>query len=87
MSPENMWWGGWWMFPFGIPILLLVGLGAVLYLMFGGGAYGPHRWRDSDRPSFDTRDSESAIEILRKRYARGEIKRDEFEQMKKDLDA
>ena len=29
---------------------------------------------------------ESPLEILRQRYARGEIDRDEFEQMKKDLE-
>lgn len=85
MGPDNMLWSGWWMFPFGMPILLLVVLAAVLYLMFGGRGYGPPRWRDSDRPSSNTGDSESAIEMLRKRYARGEIKREEFEQMKKDL--
>lgn len=87
MSPDNMWWSGWWMFPFGMPILLVVVLMAVLYLIFGGGACGPHRWRDSDRPSSNTGGSESAIEILRKRYAKGEIKREEFDQMKKDLSA
>ncbi len=87
MGPNSMWWSGWWMFPFGMPILLLVVLVAVLYLIFGSGAYGRHRWRDSDRPSSNAGDSESAIEILKKRYAKGEIKREEFEQMKKDLNA
>ncbi len=87
MGPDNMWWSGWWMFPFGMPILMLAVLAAVLYFIFGRGAYGPHRWRDSGRFPPNTGDSESAIEILGKRYAKGEITREEFEQMKKHLNA
>ncbi len=85
MSSESVWWPGWWMFPFGMPILILVILVVLLYLLFGGRGYGPPRWPDSDRPSSTTGNSESAIEILGKRYAKGEIKREEFEQMKNDL--
>lgn len=81
MGPDSIWWNGWWMFPFGMPILLVAVLVAVLYLIFGGRG----RWLDSDGSSSNR--GESAIEILRKRYAKGEIKREEFEQMKKDLNA
>ena len=87
MSAENVWWNGWWMFPFGMPILMLLILAVVLYILFGGRGYGPSRWPDSDRSSPNSGNSESAIEILRKRYAKGEIKQEEFEQMKKDLNA
>jgi uncharacterized membrane protein len=34
---------------------------------------------------YEERNAESAMEILNKRYARGEINRDEFERIKKDL--
>ena len=33
----------------------------------------------------DSRQSETAEEILKKRYARGEISKEEFERMKRDL--
>jgi putative membrane protein len=39
-----------------------------------------------DRGSGVSGRDESALEILRRRYARGEIDRDEFEQKKKDLE-
>jgi putative membrane protein len=31
------------------------------------------------------KESESALEILRKRYAKGEITKEEFDRMKKDI--
>jgi putative membrane protein len=77
MGPDGMWWGGRWMFPVAMPILMVAVLVGVLYLIFGRGGYGPH----------GRRDSEPAIEILKKRYAKGEINREEFEQMKRDLNA
>ena len=77
---EHFWWGGWWMFPMAMPIIILVALVVVLYLLFGRGGLRPPWW---DR--YPHRESESALDILKKRYAKGEITREEFDQMKKDL--
>lgn len=63
--------GGFWMFPF-FPIIMLV---IILYFVFGKNNF--HR---SGSESNDT-----ALEILKKRYAKGEITKGEFDQMKNDL--
>ncbi len=52
-------------------ILVIIGLALLIrYLWQGGGA---------------RREEESALEILKKKYARGEISKEEFEEKKKDL--
>ena len=52
-------------------ILVIIGLVLLIrYLWESGGA---------------RREQESALEILKKRYARGEISKEEFEEKKKDL--
>jgi len=61
------------------PILGFTVMLIVVYLIFGRGIRPP--WRDHDGGS----QSDGAMEILRKRYAKGEITKEEFEQMKKDL--
>ena len=77
---EHFWWGGWWMFPMAMPIIMILVALVVVYFLFGRGGYRPP-W---DRyPS--GRETETPLDILKKRYARGEIKKEEFDQMKKDL--
>jgi putative membrane protein len=77
---EHFWWGGWWMFPMVMPIIMVAIVLVVLYFLFGRGGLRPPWW---DR--YPDREAESALDILKKRYAKGEITREEFEQVKKDL--
>ena len=78
------WFGPWFVFPI-IGLVLLV---VVLFLVFGPrGPYahvGPRGgWGEpSDRSASA---GESALDILKRRYARGEITREQFDQMRRDV--
>ena len=69
-----MWWGAW-----GLGMMLMMLLFWVLVI---AGLVVGIRWLVSQ--GRESR-SDSALEILRERYARGEINTDEFEAKKKDL--
>jgi putative membrane protein len=61
---------GWWFF---IPVFFLVFFGFRFFFWWGPRG----RWYGEE---------DQAIEILKQRFARGEISRYQFEQMKKDLE-
>ncbi len=71
-------WPGWWMFSsmwfFSILFLLLVIVG-VMFIA---------RWL-LDRNDKESPAKESPLDILKRRYAQGEIDRDTFERMKRDI--
>ena len=83
MGPEFFGWGGMWIFPI---IFMVMGLCVVFFMfrMFGRGGFRPP-WQDSSRYSSESRESGTALEILKNRYAKGEITKEEFDQMKIDL--
>jgi putative membrane protein len=68
------WWGAW-----GILMMLMMALFWVLVIV---GLFAAVRWliAKNKNPQVD-----SALNILRERYARGEINKEEFEDRKKDL--
>jgi putative membrane protein len=54
-------------------ILVVLGIVYLVKLLMGG--------------SKNEKESETALDILKKRYARGEISREEFDEKKKDIQA
>jgi len=70
------WWmGGMWFFPLLFWILVIAGVAFITKWFL-------ERSKDNDESG---RNEATALDILKKRYASGEIDRDTFEQMKKDI--
>jgi putative membrane protein len=80
-------WGGMWHwmmggFPFGGGIVtllfLILVIGAIVWLV-------QTLARGARQPGTGTPSSESPLDILKRRYAKGEITKEQFEEMKRDL--
>ena len=79
MPHEYFWQWHLWVFPMFMPIFWIVMIGLCLYFIFGR-----HRSRRTWVPGRGFED-ETALDILKKRYAKGEIRQDEFERMKREI--
>ena len=64
------------MFLFG---LLLIGLFVLIVVAVV-------KWLSGSKMPFSVSDRENALEILKKRYAKGEIGKEEFERMRRDIE-
>ena len=91
MTSEHpwMWHGeGMWIFPMFMFVVMIiiffVFLGRGRCRPFGQGGCGS-AWWCPERDRKEDEKTDSALEILKNRYAKGEITKDEFEQMKKDI--
>ncbi len=81
MGPFGMWgmgsyWGGPWAMVLGFLFWILVLFGIVYFVAY------LVRWS-----SGDVKKEESPMEVLKKRYARGEIDAEEFAKIKKNLES
>lgn len=63
-----------------ILVLVIIVLLVLAIFRQGGGLATPDRSQKSEHA-----DLETPLDILKKRYARGEISKEEFEQMKRDI--
>ena len=79
MPHDYFWQWHLWVFPMFMPIFWIVIIGLCLYFVFGRRG-APKPWESGRSP-----EGETALDILKKRYAKGEISKDEFEQMKRDI--
>ncbi|HEX6123181.1 MAG TPA: SHOCT domain-containing protein [Ktedonobacterales bacterium] len=81
-----MWYGpgmAWWMVLLSLFWLVLIGLAVWAFVRWVA-----HQTRaGGEPPSARTAAGPSALEILRQRYARGEIDSETFERMREQLDA
>ncbi len=78
MGPGASWGDGWWIFP----IIMCVVMMVICFGVWGRKGF-KLPWQCGDNGE-DT-GSETPLDILKKRYAKGEITKEEFDQMKKDL--
>ena len=72
---------GWWML-WGVPMMVLFWGGIIALVVWAvrsNASPGTGRSRDSDAAS------PSPLDIAKQRYARGEIDREEFERLRRDL--
>jgi len=79
MPNDSFWQWHFWFFPKFIPIIWFVIMGLCLYFIIS------RRWARKPWEAGGGPEGETALDILKKRYARGEISKDEFEQMKRDI--
>ncbi len=79
---HSFWMGGMWVFPLLMILLILVSVFVLARVLLGRDGSGPSVQDQYRRaPQLD----ESPLEIAKRRYARGEITKEEFEEIRKTI--
>ncbi|HEY9073630.1 MAG TPA: SHOCT domain-containing protein [Desulfobaccales bacterium] len=80
MPHDYFWYWPMWVFPMFMPIFWIAVIIIALFFIFGRGRTSRIICGPGPGPA-----EETALDILKKRYAKGEITKDEFERMKRDI--
>ena len=80
MGPGNFWDSGMWIIPAVMMIIMLL----FVFGVFGRGGFCPP-WSRDGRNSGEGSNSETPLEILKRRYAKGEITKEQFDRIKRDM--
>lgn len=76
MRPDFFWMGGMWIFPMMMFGIMFIVVPIILSSIFS---------KNDNLPCRRLKKDDSPLDILRERYAKGEISREEFEQMKREI--
>ena len=68
-------------------MMTMMGFGLIVPLLLIGVAVYALGWRPHLNQSGPAATSQRPVEVLKARYARGEINREEYEQMRRDLES
>ena len=75
-----MWFGWGWGMMFFVPLFFIFGVIAIYYFLISS----RHSCPSHNSPRYQS--GSRALDILAERYAKGEISREEFQQIKKELE-
>jgi putative membrane protein len=67
-------------------MMTMMGFGLIIPLLVIGGIAYALGWRPQVNQTGQAQTSQTPLELLKERYARGEISRAEFDQMRRDLE-
>ena len=65
---------------------MMMGFGLIIPLLLIGGIAYALGWRPQFNQSGPAQTEQTPLELLKERYARGEISREEYEQTRRDLE-
>jgi putative membrane protein len=67
-------------------MMTMMGFGLIIPLLVIGGIAYALGWRPQSSQTGSAKTKQTPLELLKERYARGEISREEYDQMRRDLE-